>query len=66
MLITKFNRWPTRRRPIMQPYKDPPYTTEVIQLQHITEEQRRQIAQELRHSNEQLELTKQYPGRRGG
>jgi hypothetical protein len=45
-------------------YANPPFTTEVIQLQHITEQQRAEIAKQLEHAEQQLELTRQYPGRR--
>ena len=38
-------------------------STKIEQLQHITEEQRADIAKELEHAEQQLKLQSQYPRR---
>jgi hypothetical protein len=46
-------------KPNEQVYETPPYTTEIIEVEFDTTEAKRQLA----HANQQLALTRQYPGR---
>ena len=63
MYTPSFNRWYRRRtKPNVQMYETAPYTTEVIGVD-FDKDAVAAIKRELADANQQLELTRQYPGR---
>ena len=54
----------TGKRPRLPSYTRSSRSVEIEQLQHVSDEQRAEIAKQVDHADAQIELTNQYPGRR--